>query len=163
MLRLRILTGSPFNIGIDTETPYAGTLFGSTSSISSLERIIPIMVRASRVANCCPRLYRWKKMSIKIAFFSFGLLVNMLEVYILPDSGTSMESTELSLRGLLSVNPARGFVFFGIRTPDKLTSAHNIGAPGKPFTFIDLGTIGEDIILDTLLQVTRAWRVKTET
>ena len=74
-----------------------------------------------------------------------------------------MESVKLSLRWLFSIDPSAGLVFLGVRSPDNFRATHDIRGPGEPFSLVDLGAIGQDVILDTQLQVTRDRRIKAKT
>ena len=60
-LRCLILTGRPFAMGKVSDGVYAGSLLGSTSSKVNFCIIIDMIVMASIVANCCPRLTCQKK------------------------------------------------------------------------------------------------------
>jgi len=71
--RLFTLIFKPSAMGKFNEARYCGSLCGSTRLTSNLWRIIPIIERASMVANCCPGHTRgpaWNELNLPCDGFS---------------------------------------------------------------------------------------------
>lgn len=82
--------------------------------------------------------------------------------YILPNAWSNVERVELSLRWLLGVDPAGRLELPCVVAPDSLAATRHVRAPGDPLASIDLGAIGQHVILHTDLEVSGDGGVETE-
>lgn len=83
-------------------------------------------------------------------------------MFVVPNARPNVERVELSLRWLFGVDP-RGWLVLGcVLAPDGLAAVHHERAPGDPLAWIDLGVVGQHIVLDTDLQVSGDDGAETE-